>query len=83
MKFLKHIVAPVLATLLLASCESSPVAGQKNLPSVCIITGEEATGGPTDQFMGQTVNFCCDRCKSKWTAMDEAAKKAAVAEFNR
>ena len=84
MKILKLVVGPLLGALLLTSCAGTPAGGaQDNLPSVCIITGEDATGGPTDQFMGQTVGFCCDRCKSKWDAMDEGAKKAAVDEFNR
>lgn len=84
MKTMKHFVAPLFGAILLAGCAGSPaVNAQDNLPSVCIITGEEATGGPTDQFMGQTVGFCCDRCKSKWDAMDEGAKKAALVEFNR
>lgn len=84
MKILKHIVAPILGAILLAGCANSPdVNAQENLPSVCIITGEDATDGPTDQFMGQTVGFCCDRCKSKWDKMDEGAKKAALDKFNR
>ena len=84
MKILKLVVAPLLGTLLLTGCASSPdLDAQDNLPSVCIITGEDATGGPTAEFMDQTVGFCCDRCKSKWDAMDAGAKKAALDKFNR
>ena len=82
MRILKHIVAPALCALMLASCESSPAMAQENL-AVCILTGQDATGGPTREFMGQTIHLCCDRCTSKWDAMEDGAKKAALDEFNR
>ena len=53
------------------------------MKAVCVITGEDATGGPTADFMGQTVNFCCDRCVSKWNKTDDGAKMEAVAEISK
>ncbi len=84
MKIFKQLVAPIMGALLLAGCANAPaVDAQENLPSICIISGEEATDGPTAQFMGQTVNFCCDRCKSRWDGMEDDARKAALADFNK
>ena len=76
---LKRIVVPVLGALLLASCAGTGDSMAEPAEAVCVISGEPAEGGPTAEFMGQTVNFCCDRCKSKWDGMNEEAKKAAVA----
>jgi len=84
MKILKLVVAPVLSALMLASCAGAPaVEGGGNMDAVCVISGEDATGGPTAEFMGQTVSFCCDRCAAKWGKMDEGARKAAVAKLNK
>jgi hypothetical protein len=75
MKILKNLVAPVVAALLLTSCTSAPTA-PNSLPAICIVSGEDASDGPTADYMGHTVNFCCDRCKTKWDGMDAAAQKA-------
>jgi hypothetical protein len=76
MKILKSLVAPIVAALLLASCAGTPTAAQNSLPAICIVSGEDASDGPTADYMGHTVNFCCDDCKAKWDGMDAAAQKA-------
>lgn len=84
MKIFKLVVAPVLSALMLASCAGAPaVSGGGNMEAICVISGEDATGGPTAEFMGQTVSFCCDRCASRWNKMDEDARKTAVAKLNK
>jgi len=83
MKILKLVVTPVLSALLLASCANVPPVDAADLEAICVITGEDATGGSTDEFMGQTVSFCCDRCVSKWNKMEDGAKKEAIAELAR
>ena len=78
MKLLKHLVAPIIGAILLTSCANAPDAAKSNIPmSVCIVSGEDATDGPTADYMGHTVNFCCDRCASKWTKMSNDKKQAA------
>jgi len=78
MKILKNLVALSLAVAMLTSCAGAPAAGaQANLPAICIVTGEDATDGPTADYMGHTVNFCCDRCKAKWAKMDATAQQAS------
>ena len=79
MKILTQVIAPTLCALMLASCAgvSADGASQTDLPAICIVSGEDASGGPSADYMGQTVNFCCKRCKAKWDGMDDSAKKAA------
>lgn len=80
---MKQFVAPLVGAVLLAGCAGSPDVNAAENLSVCIISGQDATGGPTDQFMDQTVHFCCKRCKSKWDSMDMEGKKKAVEAFNK
>ena len=62
--------------------KKAPVTGpKKDTPMVCVISGEDAEGGPTAAFQGQTVAFCCKRCKAKWDKMDDAGRKQAVAKL--
>ncbi|MEC7726145.1 MAG: peptidylprolyl isomerase [Planctomycetota bacterium] len=49
--------------------------------AVCVISGEDAEGGPTATFGGQTVAFCCKRCKAKWDKMDDAGRQKAIAKL--
>ncbi len=83
MKILKLVVAPVLFAFMLPSCAGAPAMDAADIEAICVITGEDATGGPTAEFMGKTVNFCCDRCVSKWNKMEDNAKKEAVAKLTR
>ena len=78
---MKQFVAPLLGAVLLAGCQSTPMAAENM--AVCIISGQDANGGPSEQFMGQTVHFCCKRCKSKWDSMDAEGKKNAFDAFNK
>ena len=84
MKILTKIVAPTICGLLLASCAgvSTSSLSQTDMPAICIVSGEDASGGPIADYMGQTVNFCCKRCKAKWDGMDDSAKKAAFDGLN-
>ena len=77
MKILKNLLAPLAVAIMLAGCAGAPAAEMQPSLAVCIVSGEDASDGPTAEYMGQTVNFCCDRCKSKWDGMDAAAQKAA------
>jgi hypothetical protein len=62
--------------------KKAPVTGpKKDTPMVCVISGEDAEGGPTATFGGQTVGFCCKRCKAKWDKMDDDARKQAIAKL--
>lgn len=80
MNMLKRLVVPMVGAFLLVGC-----ANQKDMEApmavdeVCIISGEPVDAdSPTSEFMGHTVRFCCDRCKGKFDAMDDEAKKAAM-----
>lgn len=53
---------------------------KKGSSTVCVISGEDAEGGPTATFGGQTVAFCCKLCKAKWDKMDDAGRKQAIAK---
>ncbi len=53
---------------------------KKDSSTVCVISGEDAEGGPTATFGGQTVAFCCKRCKAKWDKMDDAGRQQAIAK---
>lgn len=78
MKNLKRLAPALLGALLLTGCASAPTGEEATMTqTVCIISGEPAEGGPSADYLGQSVNFCCDRCKSKWDGMDAAARKAA------
>ena len=62
--------------------KKGPITGpKKDAPMLCVISGEDAEGGPTATFGGQTVAFCCKRCKAKWDKMDDAGRKQAIAKL--
>ena len=42
---------------------------------------EDAEGGPTVEFEGQTVSFCCNSCKKRWNKMDDDCRRAAIAKL--
>ena len=65
-----------------AAGKKGPTTGpKKDAPMVCVISGEDAEGGPTATFNGQTVAFCCKRCKAKWDKMDDAGREKAIAKL--
>jgi hypothetical protein len=48
--------------------------------TVCPISQQGVDGsGPTVQFSGQTVEFCCGRCVAKWASLDDQAKASKFA----
>ena len=85
MKIFKHLVTSAIFAVCLTSCAGGPstTTGENTVEAICVISGEDATGGPTADFMGQTVNFCCKRCKARWDKMDDSARKQAVADLNK
>lgn len=55
--------------------------GRRAQVQVCAISGEvlkDAANAPRVEFNGRPVLFCCDNCKAKFEAMDEAGKKKQV-----
>lgn len=76
---LPKIVLPVLGALLLTGCAGTDNSMNDQAETVCVISGEPADGGPTAEYMGQTVHFCCDNCKGKWDRMSDEGKKKALA----
>ena len=83
MKMLTKIIAATICSLVFASCAGVSADSQSEMPAICIVSGEDASGGPMADYMGQTVNFCCKRCKAKWEGMDDSAKKAAFDGLNK
>ncbi|HEB52715.1 MAG TPA: hypothetical protein ENI87_05625 [bacterium] len=78
---LKRLIVPVLGMFLLFGCTTPQHCDDCDgggAEAVCVISGEPADDGPTADFHGTTVNFCCKRCKAKWDKMDEATKQATL-----
>jgi hypothetical protein len=81
MKILKRLAVPVMGALLLAGCANQNDKAAMPAAEVCIMSGEPVDAdSPSSEFMGQTVLFCCDRCKGKFDGMDDAGKQAKLAE---
>ncbi len=71
------------ALLVFAACSSTKhTTGNSSataMNSKCPVSGEELqSGSPTSTFDGQTVAFCCDKCKAKFDGMSPSEKKAKV-----
>ena len=73
---LKRLMVPALGALLLAGCAGSPDTPTEG--AICIISGEPAGDGPTAEFEGTTVHFCCKRCLGRWNDMDDDARSTAA-----
>lgn len=83
MKNLLRVTLTAASLLLFAGCASQHAAPAPSgmLNTKCAVSGEALDGkGPTVDFMGGKVGFCCDKCAAKWNAMDDAGKKAALAK---
>ena len=79
MKNLLRASLVLLSVAVVAGCASQNTA-QPAINKVCPISGKEVPAdGPSVDYQGKKIGFCCDKCPPKWNAMDEAAKKAAVA----
>ena len=55
--------------------------GAEHQAKLCVISMEEAEGGPTVEFEGKTVSFCCNSCKRRWNKMDDDGRRAAMAKL--
>lgn len=82
MKNLLRVTLTAASLLLFAGCASQHAAAPSGmLNTKCVVSGEALDGkGPTADFMGGKVGFCCNKCAEKWNAMDDAGKKAALAK---
>jgi hypothetical protein len=79
----------ILTTLVSAGCASSDrtaqaSAGAENVPVLantkCPIMGSEVDpSGPTRQFKGATIGFCCPGCDRKWDSKSDGERMALLA----
>lgn len=69
-------------TLLLGACACEKTASATSAGMIntkCPISGEDLDGkGPTVDYHGKTIGFCCNNCVKKFNAMDDATKEAKV-----
>ncbi len=78
MKNLLRVAALVSVSLLTGCASSKEAAAPAALNTKCLVSGEALDGsGPTADWNGGKVEFCCKDCLAKWNGMDAAAKKAA------
>ena len=76
MKNLIRVAVVALSLTLLSGCANqADKAAPKTLNVNCVMTGEPVDTAVTVDYMGGKLAFCCDKCKTKWTAMNEADKK--------
>lgn len=76
MKNLIRVAVVALSLTLFGGCANqSDKAAAKTLNVNCVMTGEPVDASCTVDYMGGKLAFCCDKCKTKWNAMDEATKK--------
>ncbi len=80
----------ILSTLVSAGCASSARTAQassatENTPVLantkCPIMGNEVVaGGPSRQFKGVTIGFCCPGCDRKWDKKSDEERMALLAK---
>ena len=77
MKNLIRVAVVALSLTLFSGCanQGDKAATPKTLNVNCVVSGEAVDANVTVDYMGGKLAFCCDKCKAKWTAMDEATKK--------
>ena len=80
MKRLTRWFAPALAAALLTGCAGQhDNNAQPAMQSVCVISGEPTDAdSPTAEYMGETVSFCCGKCKRRWDDLEDDAKQAKL-----
>jgi endogenous inhibitor of DNA gyrase (YacG/DUF329 family) len=70
------------ALLLAAACASPDTksgASAATLNTKCPMSGEPVNGsGPTSDFKGGKVEFCCERCQGSWSKLADADKQAKL-----
>lgn len=76
--------AVALSAAFLGACESTQKdTAAKNAAPVnakCPVGGEAVDSTVTTSFQGQTVAFCCNKCKGSFDKMADADKSAALAK---
>ena len=77
------LLVAALAAVSLSSCSMFHADGDgaEHQAKLCVISMEDAEGGPTVEFEGQTVSFCCNSCKKRWNKMDDDGRRAAIAKL--
>ena len=76
MKNLIRVAVVALSLTLLSGCANpDKAATPKTLNVNCVVSGEAVDANVTVDYMGGKLAFCCDKCKAKWVAMDEATTK--------
>lgn len=80
MMTLARVVVAFLALSLLGGCaQQKETAAPGTMNSVCVISGEPIDAdSPTSDYMGGKVAFCCEKCQTKWSKLDDAGRKMAV-----
>ncbi|MBM4061958.1 MAG: hypothetical protein FJ265_12815 [Planctomycetes bacterium] len=69
------VAAALLAASWLPGCAAGPAATVL-LNNSCLVTGDPLDGsGPTADYRGGKVGFCCDKCLAKWNGLDDAGKR--------
>lgn len=79
MKNLLRSLSITTALVLATACSGTKhtTTSATGTAAVCVMSGEALdANSPSSDYMGQKVGFCCDKCQAKWTAMDDAGKKA-------
>ena len=79
MKSLLRTVTLAASFVAFAACSGTKAAAAPAAAaSVCVMSGEPTdASSPSAAYAGGKVTFCCDKCQAKWTALDDAGKKAA------
>lgn len=84
MKNLHFTSLAFLTALLLGGCaqhDAKKAAPGGLVANTCVMSGEALdASSPTADFNGSKVGFCCDKCLAKWNKLDDAGKKAKLAE---
>ena len=81
MKLPSKLLVAALAALLSPGCSMLDGDGAEHQAKLCVISMEDADGGPTVEFEGQTVSFCCNSCMKRWNKMDDDGRRAAMAKL--
>ncbi len=77
MKFLALALAVALAVL--AGCKATGPESTAAVNQNCVMqVDHEVDPDITTSWRGTTLAFCCDKCKTKFDAMDDAGRKSAV-----
>ena len=78
MKIYRLLFAAITAAMF-SACNAMDNAGDAPATSLCVISMEDAEGGPTTEFEGKTVSFCCENCMGRWEKMDDDGRRSALA----